>query len=124
MVLKINPLLEEIELNGKIDSILSFEEIPYVLRNSKLKAEKLQKIIEVEKAVGDSQINYLSKTKMHQKLYAGRYILGLKENSDYQTLVAGGIGFLLGIIANEGFRSYVNRLAQQAVSEIQNYRKS
>jgi len=44
MVLKINPLLAENEMNEKINSILSLEEIPYVFRNEELKKQKLQKI--------------------------------------------------------------------------------
>jgi hypothetical protein len=120
-----NPILEEFELNEKIDSVLTFDEIPYVFRDSKLKEEKLQKIEQTQIDLDNSSIDYAKKSRMRQKVYALRFILGLKEGNDYiQSLLAGGIGFVLGIATDEGLRNYVKNVAKEFLRDLPQYSKS
>jgi hypothetical protein len=123
-VAKINPLLEEFELNEKVNYLLQFEEIPHIFKDSKLKEARLKKIDEMLKEVENSCITYEKKSLMLQKIYGGRFVLGLKEGNDYlQLLASGGLGFVFGFLANDGIRNYFNKLAKEFASNIQ-YAKS
>jgi len=118
VVLKINPLLAENEMNEKINSILSLEEVPYIFRNGELKKQRLQKIKEAETDIENLSLSYETRIRMKQRLYASKFVLELKEGNDYlQLLVSGGLGFVLGYIANDGVRNYFNKLAKEFVSD-------
>lgn len=118
MVLRINPLLAENEMNEKINSIISLEEVPYIFRNGELKKQRLQKIKDAETDIENLPLSYETKIIMKQRLYAGKFVLELKEGNDYlQLLVSGGLGFALGYIANDGMRNYFNKLAKEFVSD-------
>ena len=122
---KINPLLEEVELSKKINSAITIEELPYVFHDSKMKDDKLQRIEQIRVEVDNSSLGYAEKSAMRQKVYAFKYVLGLKEGNDYvQSLVAGGIGFVLGIATDEGLRNYVRRIANEFVRNLPQYSKS
>lgn len=121
---KINPLLEETELYEKINSLMCLEEVPYVFRDAKLKEEKLRKVEKTWNDIDQSTLDYSAKAKMFPKVYAIKFILGLKEGNDYlQFLASGGIGFILGVVADEGFRSYVKKIAGEFLENMQ-YSKS
>lgn len=122
---RINPLLEEIELNEKINSIMCIEEIPYILQNPKLKEEKLRKIEKAWNDIDNSTLSYSARTRMFPKIYSLKFILGLKEGNDYlQLLASGGLGFVLGIITDEVFRSYVRRVSKEFFANLPQYSKS
>lgn len=122
---KINPLLEEIELSEKIKSVFALEELQYILHDPELKGEKLEKIEQVRVDIDNSSIGIVERSSMLQKVYAIRYTLKLKEGNDYiQALVAGGIGFVLGIVADEGLRNYVRNIAKEFVRGLPQYSKS
>jgi len=124
-VCRINPLLEEIELNEKINSIMCIEEIPYILQNPKLKEEKLRKIEKAWNDIDNSTLSYSARTRMFPKIYSLKFILGLKEGNDYlQLLASGGLGFVLGIITDEVFRSYVRRVSKEFFANLPQYSKS
>lgn len=116
-MLKINPLLAEIEMNEKINSILSLHEVPYVFRNAELKKQRLQMIKYAENDVENLPLSYETKSKMRQQLYANKFVLELKDGTDYlQLLLSGGLGFVLGYIANDEVRNYFNKLAEEFVA--------
>lgn len=120
----INQLLEEFELNDKLNQLLAFEEIPYIFKDSKLKEERLRRIEEAQKELENSCLDYEKKSLMMQKIYGGKFVLGLREGNDYLQLIAsGGLGFILGFFANDGMRNYFNKLAKEFASNIQ-YSKS
>jgi hypothetical protein len=123
-VVKINPLLEEIELDEKVNSLLSFGELHYVLRDSKLKQEKLKKVETTRSEVECSSIDYEKKSRMLQKIYGVKFVLGLKETNYLQLLASGGIGFAGGFLANDNFRNYLNKIAREFVDDFQKYSKS
>jgi hypothetical protein len=124
-VLKINPILEEFEIKEKINSILQLEDVPYVFQDKKLKEIKLQQISETESSVDSSHVCYQTKSEMRRKLYASKFVLQLKENNTYlENLVSGAIGFLLGIVADEGFRIYLHKVAGEVATELHSYSKS
>lgn len=116
-MLKINPLLAESVMNEKINSILSLEEVPYIFQNYELKKQKLQRIKDAEREIENLPLNYETQIKMRQKLYASKFVLELKDGNDYlQLLVSGGLGFILGYVANDGIRNYFNKLAKEFIS--------
>ena len=118
MVLRINPILAENEMNEKINSILSLEEVPYIFRNEELKKQRLQSIKTAETEIEKLPLSYEIQTKMRQRLYADKFVLELKEGSDYlQLFVSGVLGFALGYFTNDGVRNYFNKLAKEFVSE-------
>jgi hypothetical protein len=123
-VVKINPLLEEIELEEKVDSLLAFEELQYALRDSKIKEEKLKKVETTRSEVEYSSIDYEKKSRMLQKIYGVKFVLGLKETNYLQLLASGGIGFIGGFLANDNFRNYLNKIAREFVEDFQKYSKS
>ena len=62
---------------------------------------------------------------MQEKLYAMKFVLGLKEGNDYmESIMAAGIGFVLGIAADEVVRVYVKKLAKEFLGELSKYSKS
>jgi hypothetical protein len=121
---RINPLLEEIELEQKVDSLLSFEELQYVMKDSRIKGQKFQKIERTISEVESSSIDYAKKSRMLQKIYGVRFALGLRENDYTQLLAAGSFGFILGFVANDRLRNYFNGLAKEFVADFQKYPKS
>lgn len=103
-------------MNEKINLLLSLQEVPYIFRNEELKKQRLQMIKYAENSVENSSLSYETKTKMRQQLYADKFVLELKEGTDYlQLLVSGGLGFVLGYIANDGVKNYFNKLAKEFV---------
>ena len=119
-----NPLLEEIELNEKVDALLKLEEVEYVLKNPQVKEERLKTIDKTRVEVENSALSYTAKSKMEQKIYASKFVLGLRQGNDYaQLLASGGLGFLLGFIVNDQVRNYLNKIAKDFVSSLQ-YSKS
>jgi len=124
-VAKIHPLLEEIEFNERVNSLLTFEEMPYILRDSKLREEKLQTIEKMRIDVENSGLNYESKSRILQKIYGNKFALSLKEGNDYlQLLASGGLGFILGFLANDNLRNYFNKLARDFITNLPQYSKS
>lgn len=122
---RIHPFLEEVEFKEEINALLSVEEIPYVLKDTKLKEEKLQKIERLRQSVESSSISYETRAQILQKLYGAKFVLGLKEGTGYLQLIAsGGLGFVLGFLANDNLRNYFNKIAQEFVADFQKYSKS
>lgn len=110
------------ELKEKVDSLLQLEEVPFVLQDSQLKEKKLKQIEEVKNYLEASSLNTETKLRMVQKVYASKYILGLKEGNDYlQMLISGGLGFVLGFVANDGFKNYLNRISREVAEEMKKY---
>ena len=99
--------------------------MPYIFRDQKLKEERLQKIEKTRIDLENSSIDYSSKIKMLQKVHAYKFLLGLKEGNDYlQLLATGGLGFILGFIANDGMKNNFNNLAKDFVANLPQYSKS
>jgi len=112
------------ELDEKVKSLLKLEEVEYVLKNPQLKAERLKTIDKTRVEVESSSLSYEVKNRMTQEIYASKFVLSLRQGSDYaQLLASGGLGFILGFIANEQVRSYFNKMAKDFVSSLQ-YSKS
>lgn len=112
------------ELDEKIDSLLKLEEVEYVLKNSQLKEERFKIIDRIKADVENSTLSYSIKNRMTQKIYASKFILGLRQGNDYaQLLASGGLGFLLGFITNNQVRNYFNKMAKDFVNSSQ-YSKS
>jgi len=111
-------LLDEIELGQKVDSILSIEEVPYIFGNDELKKERLGKIELLEREIEESGICYQSRVRMLQKIYGSRFVLQLRSGNDYlQMLAAGGLGFVLGYLANDGIGNYFKKVAGEVIDE-------
>jgi len=113
------------ELSEKVDSLLKLEEIEYIFSNPKLKEERLQKIEKTRSEIESSSLSYGMKERMLLKIYGSKFILGLRNGNDYSQLFAsGGLGFLLGFLANDRLKNYFDKIAKEFVSNFMQYSKS